>query len=98
MTFLISLAAAIIASAVRIAMPQSKKYLTGFLALMFWGATLMWTVDGIVGLIEEGAFIELSDTAVMADDALLGATVLVGGVIIWGIANIVSRQRAAKTA
>ena len=52
---------------------------------MYWGAALMWTVDGIANLIEGEAFVEIADTAVMLDDAMLGFFVVVSGLVAWTI-------------
>lgn len=50
----------------------------GTLALMYWGAALMWSVDGIFSVLEGGGFFDLS-----ADDALLGAVVVLCGIAAW---------------
>ena len=52
---------------------------------MYWGASLMWTVDGINGLIEGEGFIEIADTAAMLDDAVLGLLVVIVGLAAWAI-------------
>ena len=50
----------------------------GTLALMYWGATLMWTVDGVFRVAEGGSFLDVS-----ADDALLGLVIVLCGLIAW---------------
>ena len=58
-------------------MPQSE-YLLGRLALMYWGATLMWCVDGFFSVAEGESFLDLS-----MNDALLGVVVVLCGVVAW---------------
>ena len=52
---------------------------------MYWGAGLMWTVDGIASLIEGEAFIEIVNHAAMIDDALLGLVIATAGLIAWAL-------------
>ena len=52
---------------------------------MYWGAGLMWVVDGIACLAEGEAFIEIADTAAMLDDAILGIVVVVAGLVAWAM-------------
>ncbi len=55
----------------------------GMLMLMYWGATLMWCVDGIASLAEGDPFVTLSDPAVVADDSALGLLVVFAGFFAW---------------
>ncbi len=103
MTLVITAAAAVIATMLRFLMPAAAaKYRLGTLALIYGGAALMWVVDGFACLAEGEPFIELTDPAAMADDALLGASVIVLGLIAWGIVLAVKkahgRKRASATA
>ena len=52
------------------------------LALMYWGATLMWSIDGIFRLREGEAFFDIS-----LNDTLLGIIVVICGVIVWRLIN-----------
>lgn len=95
MTLAITVLAAVVASiAWYMVGPQSPKKI-GALALMYWGAALMWSVDGIASLIGGEPFIELANTAVMLDDALLGFVVVVAGLAIWALYLLVKRPRGA---
>lgn len=85
MTLVITLFAAVIATIVWYALGTKSNMKVGVLALMYWGAALMWVVDGIACLIEGEAFIEIVDTAAMLDDAVLGCVVVVAGLIAWAI-------------
>ncbi|MCR4688149.1 MAG: hypothetical protein K5745_01210 [Saccharofermentans sp.] len=55
----------------------------GSLALIYWGASLMWLVDSVVEYIELGAEFFAPAAADMLNDAFLGASVVVLGLIIW---------------
>lgn len=66
----------------------------GMLALMYWGASLMWCVDGFAALAEGESFIELSDKVQMADDALLGLCVIALGLAIWLCIRLIASKRS----
>ena len=85
MTLVITLLAAAIATIAWYAAGPKSTMKIGALALMYWGAGLMWVVDGIACLAEGGAFIEIVDTAAMPDDAILGGVVVVAGLVAWAI-------------
>ena len=95
MTLLITALAGLIAAAIWFAKPDfAKTYHVGALALMYVGAALMWCVDGFACLAEGEPFIELTDGAVMADDALLGLCVVALGLVIWAVVVIIKRRKA----
>jgi hypothetical protein len=52
----------------------------------------MWCVDGIASLTGSETFIEISDRAAMADDALLGMWVVILGLAAWVVCKIVTRS------
>lgn len=85
MTLVITLLAAAVATVIWYALGQKSNMKVGTLALMYWGASLMWMVDGIACLVEGEAFIEIADTAAMLDDAVLGLVVVVAGLVAWAI-------------
>ena len=85
MTLVITFLAAAIATAIWYATTPNSSMRFGTLALMYWGAALMWCVDGINGLIEGEGFIEITDTAAMIDDAILGLVVVAAGLAAWAI-------------
>ena len=99
MTLIITALAAIAATVSRFVLREkSSKVHLGFLALMYCGASIMWCVDGFFCLAEGEPFIELSDAATMTDDALLGLSVVVLGLVVWGIVCIIKRGTSQKTA
>ena len=55
----------------------------GTLALIYWGASLMWLVDAIEEYIEIGAEYFTPAGADMLNDSFLGLSVVALGLIIW---------------
>ncbi|MBP5288662.1 MAG: hypothetical protein J6Z79_02160 [Clostridia bacterium] len=83
MTLLVAVFAAIIATVVWYKKAPRDEMKTGFLALMYWGASLMWTVDAVFEYVSdpEGYF---SPAPVdMLNDLFLGVSVVALGLIIW---------------
>lgn len=65
----------------------------GTLALIYWGAALMWTVDAIYEYKESGpAYFEpaLSD---ILNDSFLGISVVTLGLVIWMVVLLVKDPR-----
>ena len=85
MTLVITFLAAAIVTALWYAKAPNNDMRLGTLALMYWGATLMWCVDGFACLAEGEGFIEITDTAAMLDDAVLGLLVVAVGLAAWAI-------------
>ena len=81
MTLLIMTAAAIAVTLIWYFSRSENKL--GTLALMYWGASLMWFVDAIAGYIEDGAdfFVPAADE--MLNDTYLGFSAVVLGLVIW---------------
>ncbi|MDR1077636.1 MAG: hypothetical protein LBL55_03040 [Propionibacteriaceae bacterium] len=93
MTLVITGLAALVVIAGRFGRPDRARRLSlGVLALIYSGATLMWCVDGLAALRAGESFIELSDRAVMVDDALLGASVLALGLVAWAVVLLLKRR------
>ncbi len=89
--WLLLTAAAAIAATVgsRLGAPGDRYHL-GFLALIYWGATLMWLVDHVIAYVEEGGpFFDLSLQATW-----IGLSVLVLGLLMWVIRLLFARRRA----
>lgn len=87
MTLLITAFAAIIATIAWYNVKVDRKL--GTLALMYWGASLMWLVDSVVEYIEAGAEFFTPATADMINDSYLGLSVVVLGLIIWTVVLLV---------
>lgn len=63
-------------------MPQNEMHL-GTLALIYWGAALMWTVDAVAEYRELGAAYFAPAFSQMVNDAFLGLSVIALGLVIW---------------
>lgn len=81
MTLLITAFAAVISTVAWYNVKADRKL--GTLALMYWGATLMWLVDSVVEYLEVGAEFFTPAAADMINDSYLGLSVVTLGLIIW---------------
>ena len=78
--------AAIITTAIWYVKAPNDKYKLGLLSWIFWGATLMWSVDHVMAyLIEGGEFFEIN-----LDATLLGLTVITFALLVWVIVLLIS--------
>ena len=78
MCLLITLLAAVISTIVWYVNAPDNKLKLGTLSLMYWGAALMWMVDGFFCIAEGEPFLDLS-----ASDALLGLLIVICGLAAW---------------
>ncbi len=81
MTLLITVFAAVAATLVWYNTTSDMKL--GVLALMYWGASLMWLVDAVAEYIEIGAEYFTPAPSDMLNDAYLGLSVAALGLVIW---------------
>lgn len=88
MCLILTLIAALISSVLWYKKDRGNAYKIGTLALMFWGAGLMWLVDSVFAVFEGEAFFDLS-----ADDTKLGALIIVCGVAMWAFLLAISRSK-----
>lgn len=82
MTLLITVFAAVISTVLWYFKDNGSLRLST-LALMFWGASIMWFVDAIYEYAELGADYFQPAAADMLNDAFLGLSVAALGVVIW---------------
>ena len=90
MTLLVSVFAAIISTIVWYLCDRREQLKLGFMALMFWGASLMWFVDAIFEYMELGAGYFTPKAADMLNDFFLGISVVALGMIIWLVRMLLS--------
>lgn len=90
MTLLITTFAAIVTSIIWYGKILDNKMKLGTLALIYWGAALMWFVDAIFEYTEVGADYFNPAPINMLNDAFLGVSAVVAGLIIWLIYIIIS--------
>ena len=83
MTLLVTVFAAIICTVIWYNKAPDRSMQLGTLCLMFWGASIMWLVDAVVGYLEIGAEFFMQDAADMLNDLYLGLSVVALGLIIW---------------
>jgi hypothetical protein len=99
MTLLITAATALLVTLLRFLRPKfGARWRLGVLALILWGASLMWLVDLVAVSLSGEAFIDLSDRAATVDDALLGGSVLVLAVFAWFMVRLVRGRKAEAVA
>ena len=87
MTLLITVFAAAVATILWYNSKVDRKL--GTLALMYWGASLMWLVDAVVEYIELGSEFFEQAPADMLNDAYLGLSVVALGIVIWLVVLLV---------
>ncbi|MFA6856772.1 MAG: hypothetical protein WCR31_06130 [Treponema sp.] len=78
MCLVITAFAAVAATILWYMIPQRSSLKLGMLALMYWGASIMWTIDGFFSVAEGKSFLDLS-----SNDALLGLVIVLCGLIAW---------------
>ena len=93
MTLLVSVFAAIISTIVWYRSLPDGKMKVGILALMFWGASLMWLADAIFEYAELGEAYFTPKPADMLNDLFLGLSVVALGLIIWLIIVLIKDPR-----
>ena len=83
MTLLITVFAAIFSTVAWYKRAPKDELKIGTLALIYWGASLMWTVDAIFeyGELKDAFFAPAASD--MLNDAFLGLTVVALGLVIW---------------
>lgn len=89
MCLIITFIAGIISLIVWLIDKNSTKTKTGFLVLMYFGASLMWCVDGIFAIFENEPFFDMS-----LNDTYLGLTVVGFGLLLYFIYRLVSKFKS----
>ena len=89
MTLLITVFAAVASTAVWYFSTRARTLNVSMLVFMFWGASLMWFVDGIAGYLEDGADYFVPAAADMLNDAFLGVSVIALALVIWMVSLLI---------
>ena len=89
MTLLITFFAAIISTVIWYLTAGKSNMKVGTLALIYWGASLMWFVDAIYEYIELRDEFFMPAEAEMVNDAFLGFSVVALGLMIWLVAVLI---------
>ena len=84
MWLIVSLVAALAASAACVLMPSRRKELRlGLLSLMLWGATIMVFIDHLIAILEGGSFITFTTDGLISSSTLLGIAMVAPIFAIW---------------
>ena len=84
MTLIITVFAAIISTIVwYVLAAKDKNYCVGILALVYWGASLMWLMDAVAGYLEEKDAFFRPSVYEMINDSYLALYVVALGLVIW---------------
>ena len=83
MTLLISVFAAVIVTILWYTNENARELKVGLLCYMFWGASLMWTVDAIAEYVELKAAYFTPALEDMINDTFLGLSVVAFALVIW---------------
>ena len=97
MTLLISATAAVVATVCWYNRKDDLMRL-GMLCLMYWGASLMWLVDAVFEFIELKEEYFTPTLEEMANDAFLGCSVVVLGLVIWIVVLLVKDPKGSVRA
>ena len=98
MTLLITVFAAVIATAVWYTNTRSSELKVGMLCWMFWGASLMWLVDAIFEYAELKAEYFTPALEDMINDSFLGLSVVALALVIWVVILLIKDPRGTVRA
>ncbi|HCA05393.1 MAG TPA: hypothetical protein DEO32_05805 [Ruminococcaceae bacterium] len=93
MTLLISVFAAVICTVIWYAKSPGNKMMIGTLCLIYWGASIMWTVDAVFEYAKLGAEYFTPKPEEMLNDLFLGLSVTALGLIIWLVVLLIKDPR-----
>lgn len=89
MTLLITCIAAVTATVIWYLSDRARRLRISTLALMYWGASLMWLVDAVTEYAEQRADYFRPAAADMLNDTFLGLSAAVLGLVIWMISVLI---------
>ncbi len=98
MTLLITCFAAIITTLIWYMTAGKSNMRLGTLALMYWGASIMWFVDAVFEYIELRDAFFVPEQADMINDAFLGFCVVALGLMIWLVIVLIKDPKGAVRA
>lgn len=93
MTLLITIFAAVIATAIWYKKAPDNTMHLGILCWMYWGAALMWMADAIFEYRELGAEYFAPALEDMINDSFLGFSVVALGLVIWIVCVLVKDSK-----
>lgn len=89
MTLVITIFAAVVSTIIWYISENARTLKIGVLCYMYWGASLMWLVDSVFEYANMGAEYFVPAAADMLNDAFLGFSAIMLGLIIWVIILLV---------
>jgi hypothetical protein len=95
MTLLTTVFAAIVCTIVWYKNAPQSVMKIGVLALMYWGASLMWLIDAIFEFAELHAEFFTPEPGDMLNDFYLGLSVVAFGLVIWLIILLIKDPKGA---
>ncbi len=93
MTLLVTVFSAVTATVIWYRNAGGNDMKIGTLCLMYWGASIMWLVDAIVGYSRDGADFFAPSGADMLNDLYLGLSVVALGLVIWLVILLIKDPR-----
>lgn len=93
MTLLISVLAAVVSTVVWYLHAPEDPLHVRVLCWLFWGASLMWLVDGVFSYLEEGTVIFTPDLETLVNDLFLGLCVAALALVLWLVVLLVKDPR-----
>jgi len=71
---------------------SGRDYKSVFMAmLMFWAASLMWSMDGVASVLEGEGFFDIS-----LEDTILGIIILASGLIVFMMHSVWQKRKAVS--
>ena len=58
--------------------------------LMFWAASLMWSMDGVASVLEGEGFFDLT-----VEDSILGAIIVASGMLVFAVLSFIQKRKTA---
>ena len=98
MTLLLTVFAAIAVTLIWYTSERARKLRVGTLCLIYWGASLMWTVDAVAEYLELRAAYFQAAPADLLNDAFLGFCVIALGLVIYLVSLLVRDPAHVLTA
>ncbi|MCD8293839.1 MAG: hypothetical protein LUE27_01130 [Clostridia bacterium] len=93
MTLIVTVFAAVICTVIWYRNAPKSRMLVSVLCWIYWGASIMWIVDAIFELAEEGSSFFTPEPAKMLNDLYLGLAVIALGLVVWIIVLLIKDPR-----
>ena len=98
MTLLITIFAAVISTVIWYKGAPANEMKVSTLCFMYWGASIMWSIDAVFEYAELGAEYFMPNLEDMLNDAYLGISVVVLGLVIWLVTLLASDPKGVLRA